>query len=180
MAGLAEQRYALSLFEVAKEENKISELLKDLTVVDDVFKEHPDLLKILCAPTIANGEKLNIIDNIFLNRIDIYVVNFLKLLTEKTRISNYSQIVVQFKLLYNEYNNIEEIDVITAVALSAALKEKLRLKMNAVTGKNVVMHYSIDESMLGGIILKIKNELIDSSVKTRLESLKSQIQSIIA
>ena len=180
MEGIVAQRYAASLFEVGVEQNCLDTLLEEMTGLNQIFSENEELLKLLHTPTISKEEKIKMLENIFGGKVSQYVLNFLKIMTEKDRIGQFFGVYRQFRQLYNEKNNIQEITAITAIPLSGALFDKLKEKLEQVTGKQVILQNQVDASILGGVIIKMQNDQIDASVKARLEDLKQHISAIIA
>lgn len=180
MASIVSERYALSLYEVAKEANKAEELMNELNAVCDIFSQNPDLMKVLKTPSIQLAEKKSTLSAVFEGRIDPYLLNFLMLITEKCRISLVFEMAESYKQQYYFEEGICEVTAITAVPMNDDLTEKLKNKMCAVIGKKVVLKTIVDESILGGIVIKVDNKQIDTSVKTRLSELAQQLTHIIA
>lgn len=180
MAELTAIRYADSLFEVALENNAQNEVLKELFEVRDIFKQNPDLPKALENPVVTNEEKQNALDAVFGGRICKYTLNFLKLITEKRHINDYYQMCEKYKLAYNGHFGIEDVELTTAKPLSPRLEEKLKAKLEQITGKKVVLKAKVDPDILGGIVVKLANKQLDASIKTKLESLKAEIGAVIA
>ena len=180
MASIISERYALSLYEVAKQENKVQEFMDEFNAVCNVFNKNPDFLKVLKTPSIQFAEKKNTISAVFEGRIDPYMLNFLMLITEKNRIGLIFEMAESYKEQYYFEEGICEVTAITASKMDDALTEKLKNKMCAVTGKKVVLKTIVDSSILGGIVVKVDNKQIDTSVKTRLNELAQQLTHIIA
>jgi len=180
MAELVQQRYAKALFEVAVELKKEDSFLEELNSLDRVFKENDGLLKILKAPMVSKDEKKTLIDEIFANKISNESINFLKVLVDKKRFESFHQIVATYKELLNESRNIKEVTAVTAVALSEDMRTILSERLKKITGSNIVLHTVVDESLIGGVLLKIGNKQVDGTVKSRLEGLKDEISAIIA
>ncbi len=173
MEGIIAQRYAVSLFEVAKEEHIQDEILENIKFLQGIFKENYDFFRLMNIPTVPKEEKISLIDNVFNGNINIYVLNFLKILAEKGRINYFFEIASFFKKLYNKENNIKEVVAVTAVPLNENLKSKLINKLQEITGKRIIMQNETDASILGGVILKMEDDQFDGSVKGRLDNLKS-------
>lgn len=180
MAELVQQRYAKALFEVAIELKREDDFLMQLNGLDSVLKENPGLLKILKAPMVSKDEKKTLIDEIFANKISNELINFLKVLVDKKRFESFHQIVATYKELLNESRNIKEVTAVTAVALSEDMRTILSERLKKITGSNIVLHTVVDESLIGGVLLKIGNKQVDGTVKSRLEGLKDEISAIIA
>lgn len=180
MTGSVENIYSNALFEISEENKTSDELLKELDSLSEIFKENPQLIKLLSAPTVSNEEKINVAKNIFDGKISEVAMNFICVLIEKNRVSYLSKISKAYKALYNSKNNIEEITVTTSVPLSPQLKTKLKEKLETVYKKHVILKEKVDETIIGGVILNYGNTMIDSSVKTKLENMQKQIRDLIA
>lgn len=175
MEGIIAQRYAVSLFEVAQEFKITDEILEDLKSLKTVFRENEDFFKLLNIPTLSKEEKVSMLDKVFEGRINVYMLNFLKILCEKGRIPHFYEIASYYTKLYNKENNIKEVLAITAVPLSENLKTKLINKLAEITGSRILLENKVDPKILGGVVIKMDDNQFDSSVKGRLERLKSSL-----
>lgn len=180
MADIVSERYALSLYEVAADEKKEKAYLDELTAVCEAFGREPDFLKMLMTPSIALEDKQKVLRAVFEGRIETYLLNFLMLIAEKGRVGLIHSMREAYKEHYYFENGIVEVRAITAKPLSAALAEKLKAKMSAVTGKQVVLETSVDESILGGIVVKLGGEQFDTSLRTRLNEIAARLTNTIA
>ncbi|SHJ85901.1 F0F1 ATP synthase subunit delta [Tepidibacter formicigenes] len=180
MAKLVASRYANALFEVGIEGEKLELLNEELKTLVDVFKENEDFLNVLKAPLVSKQEKKVLVENIYNNRASLEMVNFLKVLIDKDRIGIINEIFDEFKTLMNNKNNIKEAVAVTAVPMKEKALKELQEKLTKTTGKNIVLKNEVDESVLGGVLVKMGNEEIDGTLKTRLEKLKDQLSQIIA
>lgn len=181
MEGIIAQRYAQSLFELGAEFNIEEEILLNIRDINNIFSENEEFTSILSVPTITKEEKVQMLDKVFGNNaVNIYTLNFLKILAEKGRLNHFSEIVSFYGKLYNRKNNIKEVIAITAIPLNENMHNKLKSKLEDITGKKIVLHNNVDTSILGGIILKMDDDQLDGSVKGRLDKLKSSLNSQIA
>ena len=178
MADIVSERYALSLYEVAKDEKQEKGYLEELTAVCGVFRETPDFLKLLTTPSIA--DKQNVLKRVFEGRIQPFLLNFLMLITEKGRVGLIFEMREAYKEQYYFENNIAEVCAVTAVPMSDALREKLKNKMQAVTGRQVVLETSVDPEIIGGIVVKVNNEQFDTSLRTRISEIAARLTNTIA
>ena len=128
MASIISERYALSLYEVAKQENKVQEFMDEFNAVCDVFNENPDFLKVLKTPSIQFAEKKNTISAVFEGRIHPYMLNFLMLITERNRIGLIFEMAESYKEQYYFEEGICEVTAITASKMDDAISEKLKNK----------------------------------------------------
>lgn len=180
MEELVAIRYATSLFEVGTEENCLDALLEETEALRDLFSQSDELLRVLGTPVVTSEEKTSLIDNALGNKVSKYMLNFLKILTEKHRIMQFEGIAKQFRLLYNQKNNIQDVVAVTAVPLSDKLSEKLKTKLEQITGKTIILDNKVNAEIMGGIILNMQGDQIDASVKGRIDELRQHISAIIA
>lgn len=175
MADIVSERYALSLYEIASDEKKEKAYLDELSVACQAFGREPDFVKMLTTPSIAFKDKQNVLRAVFEGRIETNLLNFLMLITEKGRLSLIHSMREAYQEQYYLANGIVEVRVITARPMSAALTEKLKAKMSAVTGRRVVLEALVDKSILGGIVVNIGNEQFDASLRTRLDEIAARL-----
>lgn len=179
LENLACERYASSLFEVAEENGCAKEIYEEISLVKRTFSDNPEFLKLLSSPAVSIDDKLSMTEDIF-SFVGKYTVNFIKLLCEKRRISEFYDIFEVFENIYFDRNNIRRVHITTAVPLSPSMKQKLVNKLSAVTNARILLYDEVDPSILGGVVMRIDNEQTDSSVKTNLELIKKQLSAIIA
>ena len=121
-----------------------------------------------------------IIEALFNNKINNDLKNFLKILVEKGRISSLKSIELTFKELLNDKHNIIEGTVISAIALTEKQVKELEEKLSKKYNKNVTLENEVDQSILGGVLVRLGNTQIDGSVKTRLNNIKDQLTQVIS
>lgn len=181
MAGLVEKTYGDALFELFIEEDpsKLTLAKEELSAVNSVISEVPELIKLSKTPTVGKEEKLGIISEAFEGRLSGYIFNFLMVLTEAGRLDYFGKVTEYFGQRCNEYLGIADITVITCQPLTAKAKAELSAKMEKLLGKKIVMKEEIDTSIIGGIVVKNGNTTLDGSVKAKLRALRSDIGSVI-
>lgn len=167
--------YARALFDLAQEEKLCDEFLHQLQVLDTAFLTEPDFLRLLANPGISKAERCQLLDESFRDRVHLYVLNFLKLLTENGDILTFHDCVRQFLACYNEACGILCVSAVSAVALSNRQREKLLQKLEAATGKKIQLEIKIDPDCLGGLRLDYSGKRIDGTVKSRLDAMAKQL-----
>lgn len=177
MAERAETIYARSLFETANEADILEEIKAGLDVVSESFSQNPDFVKLLASPAVPKTEKFGMLDAVFGGKLPIYLDNFFKILAQNGRISCLSGIKAEFDALYFREKNILAVTAVTAVELSAPLREKLCKRLEEATGKTVWLTEKVDPSVLGGILLRYDNKELDGTVRQRLNRLRQMVQS---
>lgn len=180
MTGMVEKVYAEAMFQLGVEKDNLDLFHEELSELKTVFVQNPELTKLLSAPTVDYSEKISVIDKIFKSRLCDDVFSFVKVLTEKKRISYLSAVADKFNENYNSYNNIIEITVTTVKPLKEELRIKLKNKIETITGKKIKLIEKTDESIIGGIVLNYGNTMLDSSLKSQLDSLRIRMKSMIA
>lgn len=180
MINIVSSRYAEALFQVGEESNSTEKLYNELKAVVDIIKENKEFANILKSPIVSKEDKKDLISNIFGSQIDKEMLNFLKVLADKDRLSLTSSITEVFKGLLNDKNNILEGVAITAVPMKDDELEGLQGKLSAKYNKTVILKNEVDESVLGGVLVRLGNEEIDGTVKNRLDKMKEQLSQVIS
>ena len=180
MINVIADRYAQALFEVGEETQTTSELYQELSELVEIFNENKDLYNFLKSPLSGREDKKNVIQNIFKNQLSNSMNNFLKIVIDKDRISTIENIKESYKGLLNDKNNILEGTAITAVELSEKEIKDLEKNLSIKYNKNVTLNNIVDKTILGGVLVKLGNEEIDGTVKTRLSKMKKQLSQVIS
>ncbi|HBI93413.1 MAG: F0F1 ATP synthase subunit delta [Terrisporobacter othiniensis] len=180
MIDIIANRYAEALFQLSEDENITKEIYNELHNVVETVKNNKDLDNVLRSPLVAKIEKVKLIESLFNNKINNNLKNFLKILVEKGRISSLKSIELTFKQLLNDKNNIIEGTVISAIPLTDEKVKELEGKLSKKYNKNVTLENKVDQSILGGVLVRLGNTQIDGSVKTRLDNIKDQLSQVIS
>ena len=180
MIDVIANRYADALFQLSEEENVSKDIYSELRDVVDIVKNNKDLDNVLKSPLVSKAEKIDLIEKIFSDKINRNLKNFLKILVEKGRISSLKSIELTFKQLLNDKNNIIEGTVISAIPMSDDKVKQLEENLSKKYNKNVTLENKVDETILGGVIVRLGNTQIDGSVKSRLDNIKDQLSQVIS
>lgn len=180
MTGIAETTYMQALYEIAEADNMTGSILEELLALNSLFSDNPDYLRMLASPIISNNEKTELIDQAFSGRVNPYLLNFLKVLSDNGRISLFSKIVNSYEEKYNADNDILKVTAVTAFTLDNELLEKLKNKISQVSKKNVSINNVVDPSVIGGIMIKIGDTQLNATVKSQLDVLKKQLRGKLA
>ena len=175
----AANTYAQALYDLAKDEGLGKEILEELAALKDVFSANPEYSKLLSAPDLPKQERCKILDEAFRGKVNPYVLNFLKILTEKGYIRQFPACCDAYRGFYNDDNGILVVKAVSAVALSGAQIEKLTAKLEATTGKQIDLHCSVDAAMLGGLRLSYDGKQVDGTVKNRLDSIGKLLKNTV-
>ena len=179
MAKLISKTYGEALFELAVEEKKTDVFLKEVNVVVEALKQNEDFYKLLNHPKISKEEKIKVIENVFKGRVSDEITGFLTLIISKERYKELNAILEYFINRVKEEKGIGTAYVATAVSLNEIQKAQVKEKLLATTSYNEMeMNYSVDESLIGGMVIRIKDRVVDSSIKTKLSEIKKQLYKI--
>lgn len=171
MAKLVANRYASALFEAGIDLEKTKEFNQQLDFLKEVFESEEKLLQILHHPKITDAEKVSLIDNLFKDRISQELINFLYILIDKRREGNILEIIEEYKVLFNKHENIISVTAITAVPMEEKAKTKLSQVLEDKFKKTVDLTNKIDETIIGGVLLKVEDKLVDGTLKGQLEAM---------
>ena len=163
--------YGQSLYSLAREEGIQEQILGELTVLETAFDENPEFLKLLASHNISRQERTAILEDSIRGKVHLYVLNFLKLLTDKSCIRQFSESCKAYRQQYNGDKGILEVRVWSAIALNGSQKQRLTDKLTAITGKKIALLCRVDPQVLGGIRLSYDGLQVDGTVQGRLEAL---------
>ncbi len=169
------EKYARAIFELATEEGLVDTIGRDLRMVSDTIGEQKDLSVFFRHPLVQRTAKKEVVEKIFGKEIHALAARFLQYLIDKRRETILDEIAdVYIKLTY-EVKNITEAEVVSAMPLTAEQEKKLAEALARRTGKTILLKKRIDKSLLGGMGVRIGDQLLDGSVKRQLSELKSAL-----
>ena len=175
----AANTYAQALYDLAKDEGLGKEILEELAALKDVFSANPEYSKLLSAPDLPKQERCKILDEAFRGKVNPYVLNFLKILTEKGYIRQFPNCCDAYRGFYNDDNGILVVKAVSAIALSDAQVQKLTAKLEATTGKKIDLQCSVDAAQMGGLRLNYDGKQVDGTVKNRLDSIGKLLKNTV-
>ena len=171
--------YGQALYSLAKDENLSREILEQLQVLQQSFSQEPDFLRLLSAPDLGKQERCKILEDCLRDKVHPYVLNFMKILTEKGSAKAFAGCVKAYVAQYNQDNGILPVLAVTAVALTAEQQMRLQEKLQQVTGKTVQLQNRVDPGCLGGVRLDFDGKSVDGTVKNRLDTLRRQLNNTV-
>lgn len=179
MAKLVSQVYGEALFSLALEKNSLAQYEEELTGVAQVLEEYPEYLAILGHPKLDENEKIQVFDNVFAGRICEEMCGFFHILLEKGRFSQLNAIREYFSERKRSHEKIGVAHVTSAVELSEAQKEKIREKLLATTDfVSIQTEFATDPALIGGLVIRIGDRVVDSSIRSRLEDMKRNLMKV--
>ncbi|KQV35586.1 MULTISPECIES: F0F1 ATP synthase subunit delta [unclassified Rhizobium] len=178
ISGVAE-RYASSLFELALEANSVESVGSDLDRFQSMVDESADLKRLIVSPVFSADDQFKAISAIVAKAgISGLVANFLKVVARNRRLFAVPGIVKAYRAIAARHRGEVSADVTSAHALSAAQQTELKAALKGVTGKDVAINVTVDPSILGGLIVKVGSRQIDTSLRTKLSSLKLALKEV--
>jgi len=166
--------YARSLFEVAREQDKLDVVREQLGAFTDALSENRDLQVFFFSPYFATKEKQDGLERV-VSDADPVILNFLKLLIEKHRMPVLFRIRSNYDALWEEENKLLPVHITSAVELDKAIVEQLGDRISEQTDRKVELSATVDPEILGGIVVRVGNSVLDASVRNRLEQLRKQV-----
>lgn len=180
---LAAERYAQALFDIAKLTHKDIEILAELEAFSDAVRTSPEIQKFLSNPYYDNEAKRKLLAKIYQERFHAefeLVLNFFSVLLEKNRFSLIHEIVRRYKMIVDRDKGIGTALVRTAVPLDAEAEKRIVERLEKIAGYKIEVKKEVDPGLLGGVLVKVRHQVIDGSVKSRIENLKKELIKIRA
>ena len=170
-------RYATALFELARDENSIDAVKAELDRFAAMLDESADLKRLVRSPVFAAETQLKALSAV-LEKAEITGVsaNFLKVLAANRRLFAVSEVIRAFNALVAKFKGEATADVTVAETLSDKNLEALKAALKSVTGKDVTLDVKVDPSIIGGLVLKLGSRMVDSSLRTKLNSIKNAMK----
>jgi F-type H+-transporting ATPase subunit delta len=171
------RRYAKALLAIGREDGQAESYKEELGGVAELFGEQKELEDTLSNPLYAKGDRQKVLQ-VVVGKLGLSKVmeSFLLLLFDKGRIRHLGDINTFYEKLTDELANIVRANVVSAAELPDEAVEKIRAALSQKTGKEVKMDVGVDPALIGGVVTKIGDLVLDGSVKTQLESLKESLQ----
>lgn len=172
-------RYAKALFESTEASGEVDKVSNDLAAVNAVFQSVASLETFLENPAISSDEKQQFLDQQFGKAVGPWVLRLLKLLVENQRIVIFSQLVEQFNAYVLQRDNAAQAEVISAIELEEELRTRIRKTLESTFGySRVDLQNRVDPGLLGGVVIKLNDQVIDGSYIGRLEEMRKQFSKI--
>ena len=166
--------YARSLFEVAKDSGKVDEVREQLGQVAEAVDQNRDLQVFFFSPYFSSEEKIQGLSQVVQDG-DPIVLNFLGLLIEKHRMPAIFRIRQRFEALWQAENKVLPVQVTSAIELPEDTIRSIGDRIGERTGRKVQLTSDVDPDILGGLVLQVGNNVLDASIRNRLENLRKQV-----
>jgi len=167
--------YAEALFQVARAEETLDKVEEELTRLNKSLDSNAELREFLSNPQISSDGKKSALFQIFGGKISSITLHWMNMVVDQGRQRRLPTIIEAFLTLTEEAREKVTAEVITSIPLPEDLAKRLEQELSKVTKKRVFLKPMVDDSILGGVIVKIENKVIDGSVKHRLEEIKNEM-----
>ena len=166
-------RYATAFFELARDEKSVDAVKADLDKFEAMLVESADLKRLVRSPVFSSDMQAKAL-NAVLEKAEITGTSakFLKVLTANRRLFAVSDVIRAFRVLVANYKGEATADVTVAEALNDKNLDALKTALKSVTGKDVALNVKVDPSIIGGLVVKLGSRMVDSSLRTKLNSIK--------
>ena len=171
-------RYATALLNSAIKHGIVDDVHEEVMALRKVLEENGNFFNFLVSPQIRTENKLALIDATFKGKASDLFVRFLHLLVEKKRIPYIKEIADEYHQFYEKHRGILEARVTTAIPLDETMKRKVIDKLKAETQKDIRVESVVDPSIIGGMIIKLEDKIIDGSIRFRLQKLRRELSEL--
>ena len=171
--------YGEALYELACSEGLDKAILDELKVLDESFHQEPGFVKLLCSHSVSKQERCQVLDDSFRGKVNQYLLNFLKILTEKGYMHHFTHCCEAYTRHYNEDHNILSVRAVTAVPLTDKQAQALTQKLTRTTGKTILLDNRVDATYLGGVRLDYDGQRLDDTICHRMESIRELLKNTV-
>jgi F-type H+-transporting ATPase subunit delta len=167
--------YARALFEMAQAEGVVPRIEEELFRLRELLKNNPNLLEFLRDPNVKREGKRQALTELFQGRVHPLVLNELLTLSDQDRASRLLHVTEEFSAIAAAARQKVSGEVITSIALDPSMLQRLQAELSRITGKNVELFQKLDPSILGGAIIQVGEQVIDGSLRRKLNQIHEQI-----
>lgn len=167
--------YSKALIDSARESNSVDSVKNSLANVLETLNSSDDLKVVLEKSSVALSLKTNILNEIFDNKIDDKVMNLLKILVEKRRLSEFEGICSAYHQMCDEMLNKKNVEIVSSVELDETTKSKITDKLQEKLNCEIIPNWSTDNNIIAGLVFKFDDYVIDTSLNTKLKNLSKNI-----
>ena len=171
--------YGGSLYDLAAEEKLDGQIMEQMNEIRQIFRENPEYLKLLGEPAIPQEERIKMLDEAFGGQVELYLLNFLKLLCEKKILREFAGCCEEFRRRYNTDHGIVEAVVTGAVKLKDDQMEALSAKLEKVSGKKIHLTQKTDPTILAGLRVEMEGRQLDGTVQGRISDIEKRLNEVV-
>lgn len=169
------KNYANALIQIAEDSNSYELIKIQLLEIQKVFVSSADLSVVMANTSISSANKIDILESVFANKIDVKLLNFLKLLVEKNRFGEFDSIVASYIEMLDKMSNKKKVEITSSIDLTFENKTNVLFALEHKLNCEVVPIWRVDKSIIAGLTFKFDDYVIDTSVRTKIENLRKKI-----
>lgn len=171
----AANAYAKSVLDLANEQQQAEAVGEELGSIREAIESDPAVAEFLANPAVGEAERTQLLDRAFRGRVSPLVMNLIGVMNAKGRLGLLAAVAGAYEALLDEQRGKVEVDVTVAHRLDDGQLEEVRRRVGEALGRDAVVHQSVDESIIGGLILRVGDRLIDASVREQLQAVRRQM-----
>ncbi len=171
--------YGDALYELAASEQLEEGILNELKVLQESFTAEPDFIRLLSSHALAKQARCQVLDDTLRGKVHPYVLNFLKILTEKGYMHHFFHCCESYTRHYNKDHNILSVRAVTAVEMTPAQADALTQKLTQMTGKEIQLVNRVDPTCLGGVRLDYDGQQLDDTISHRMERIRELLKNTV-
>ncbi len=170
-----DRTYAAALLQMADAEGKLDEVADEVNQLAQLLRDNVSLHELLACRTLTVHEMQSVLERLFAGRVSDLVYRFLQVVNRKSRLGELAGFLDAFNVLLDRKRGIVEVDLFTASQLDRPAVDRIATELGRKLNKQVVVHQSVDSSLIGGLKLRIGDQLIDASVASQLSQMKQKL-----
>jgi F-type H+-transporting ATPase subunit delta len=171
----AARRYAAALVEMAEESGAAVEIGAEVRQLAELLETQPQLRVLMASPALSSEDRRGMLQRVFQGRVSDTTYRFLQVLSGKNRLAQLPAVLDAYQSLLDERRGIVEVDAYVARPMDAAQKDQVARRVGEVLKREVVLHQYVNPELIGGLVLRVGDQLIDGSVSTQLKNLRQKL-----
>lgn len=178
MAEIVVNRYATALFEIAKEQGAMTKFKEEALAIVNLLQDTPEYVSLLGHPSVVEANKLEMVQEAFGGKVADEFVGLIELIIKKSRTEYLVDILMEFIKMAKEAEGILKGMITSAMPLTNKQIAQIETNLEQSTGKTLELEVTVDPSLIGGMIVRIGDKVVDGSIKGQMDTLKSQLNSL--
>lgn len=167
------------MFSLALENDKLDTIWEEVRMTRQILSENPTFIKTICHPEITRQDQIELLDDAFKGKVSDEVMGFFHVLADKKRLKELDAVLQYFDRSAKEYKKIGVVYVTVPMELTKAQQDKIRERILEVSSyESLEMHVETDASLLGGMVIRIGDEILDNSIRSKMEHMARKINQI--
>lgn len=167
------------MFSLALENDKLDTIWEEVRMIRQILSENPTFVKTICHPEITKQDQIKLLDDAFKGKVSDEVMGFFHVLADKKRLKELDAVLEYFDRSAKEYKKIGVVYVAVPMELTKAQQDKIRERILEVSSyETLEMHVETDASLLGGMVIRIGDEILDNSIRSKMEHMARKINQI--